>query len=284
MMKVGGLKMRYQRLLVLFALLATGGRAQWLNYPTLGTPRTKDGKPNLSAKTRRLAGKPDLSGVWQVEPPPKGEIQRMLGVDLTVGLVPGDPVDTFSKYFFNILADFKPEEAPLRPEATAIMRSRPKNTETPDQRCLPLGVPRAELIAFPFKIVQTPGLIVVMYEDNTRRQIYTDGRKLPDDPNPTWLGYSVGHWEGETLVVDSAGFNDKFWIDSAGHPTSESLHSEERFRRRDFGHMDLQITIHDPKMYTKPFTFKVTQLLLPDSDIFEYFCPENEKDRAHMSR
>jgi hypothetical protein len=277
--------MRYQRLLVLFALLATGARAQWLNYPTPGTPRTKDGKPNLSAKTPRLAGRPDLSGVWQVEPEAKGEIERMLGKDLTVGLVPGDPVDTFSKYFFNILADFKPEEAPLRPEATAIMRNRRKNAETPDQRCLPLGVPRAELISFPFKIVQTPGLIVMMYEqDNTRRQIYTDGRKLPADPNPTWLGYSVGHWEGETLVVDSAGFNDQIWIDSSGHPTSESLRIQERFRRRDFGHMDLQVTIDDPKMYTKPFTFKVTQLLLPDSDIFEYFCDENEKDRAHMSR
>jgi hypothetical protein len=285
MMEVGGLKMRYQRLLVLFALLATGARAQWLNYPTPGTPRTKDGKANLSAKTPRLAGKPDLSGVWQVEPAAKGEIQRMLGRDLTVGLVPGDPIDTFSKYFFNILADFKPEESPLRPEAAAIMRNRPKNAETPDQRCLPLGVPRAELISFPFKIVQTPGLIVMMYEqDYTRRQIYTDGRKLPDDPNPTWLGYSVGHWEGETLVVDSAGFNDQVWIDSAGHPTSEALHIQERFHRRDFGHMDLQITIDDPKMYTKPFTFKVTQLLLPDSDIFEYICGENEKDRAHMSR
>jgi hypothetical protein len=277
--------MRYQRLLVLFALLATGARAQWLNYPTPGTPRTKDGKPNLSAKTPRLAGRPDLSGVWQVEAEAKGEIERMLGRDLTVGLVPGDPVDTFSKYFFNILADFKPEEAPLRPEAAAIMRNRRQNAETPDQRCLPLGVPRAELISFPFKIVQTPGLIVMMYEqDNTRRQIYTDGRKLPADPNPTWLGYSVGHWEGETLVVESAGFNDQVWIDSAGHPTSESLHIQERFRRRDFGHMDLQVTIDDPKMYTKPFTFKVTQLLLPDSDIFEYFCDENEKDRAHMSR
>jgi hypothetical protein len=277
--------MRYLPLFVLFAFLATGARAQWLNYPTPGTPRTKDGKPNLSAKTPRLAGKPDLSGVWQVEPAAKGEIERMLGKDLTVGLVPGDPVDTFSKYFFNILADFKPEEAPLRPEATAIMRNRPKNAETPDQRCLPLGVPRAELISFPFKMVQTPGLIVMMYEqDNTRRQIYTDGRKLPADPNPTWLGYSVGHWEGETLVVDSSGFNDQVWIDSTGHPTSESLHIQERFRRRDFGHMDLQITVDDPKMYTKPFTFKVTQLLLPDSDIFEYFCDENEKDRAHMSR
>ena len=277
--------MRCRRLFVLFALVAAGAWAQWLNYPTPGTPRTKDGKPNLSAKAPRLAGKPDLSGVWQVEPEAKGEIERMLGGALKIGLVPGDEIDTFSKYFFNILADFKPEEAPLRPEAIAIMRNRPQNAETPDQRCLPLGVPRAELISFPFKIVQTPGLIVMMYEpDNTHRQIYTDGRKLPADPNPTWLGYSVGHWEGDTLVVDSAGFSDKVWIDAAGHPVSESLHVQERFLRRDFGHMDLQITIDDPKMYTKPFTFQVTELLLPDSDILEYFCAENEKDRVHINR
>jgi hypothetical protein len=150
---------------------------------------------------------------------------------------------------------------------------------------LPFGVPRAELIGFPFKIVQTPGLTIMMFEnDNTRRQIYTDGRKLPDNPSPAWLGYSVGHWEGETLVVDSAGFNDRIWIDAAGHPVSESLHVQERFLRRDFGHMDLRITVDDPKMFTKPVTFKVNLLLLPDSDILESFCAENEKDRPHMRR
>jgi hypothetical protein len=267
-----------------FCALCATVSAQWLNYPTPGTPRTKDSKPNLSAKAPRLAGKPDLSGVWQVEPAAKGEIERMLGRDVTaVNNVPGDDITTFSKYFVDILADFKPQEAPLRPEATAIMQNRPKSAETSSIRCLPLGIPHAELLATPFKIVQTPGLIVMMYEtDNTHRQIYTDGRKLPDDPNPAWLGYSVGHWEGETLVVDSAGFNDKFFIDIFRHPTSESLRIQERFRRLDFGHMDLQITIDDPKMYTKPITFKVTQLLLPDSDIFEYFCAENEKDRSHM--
>ena len=275
-----------KKVILLFFGAVLAADAQWLNYPTPGTPRTKDGKPNLSAKTPRLAGKPDLSGVWQVEPEVKGEIERMLGKDaIAVDVVPGDDITTFSRYFYNILADFKPEEAPLRPEATAIMRNRPKDTESPSIRCLPSGVPRAELIGFPFKIVQTVGLIVMMFEnDNTRRQIYTDGRKLPDNPNPAWLGYSVGHWEGETLVVDSAGFNDRIWIDAAGHPVSESLRIQERFLRRDFGHMDLQITVDDPKMYTKPFTFKVTQLLLPDSDILENFCAENEKDRPHMRR
>jgi hypothetical protein len=263
------------------AVLAVHG--QWLNYPAPGTPRTKDGKPDLFARTPRLAGKPDLSGVWQVEPPAKGEIQRMLGGDLLDLLVPGDDITTFSRYFFNILADFKPEESPLRPEAAEIMRNRQKNRQTPDERCLPVGVPRAELMGFPFKIVQTPGLIVMLFEgDNSRRQIYTDGRKLPVDPNPAWMGYSVGHWEGDTLVVDSAGFTDKVWIDTFAHPVSESLRIQERFHRRDYGHMDLEITITDPKMYTKPISFKVTELFLPDSDILEYFCTENEKDRAHM--
>ena len=155
----------------------------------------------------------------------------------------------------------------------------------PTERCLPEGVPRADLISFPFKIVQTPQQLVLMYEiDNTRRQIYTDGRKLPMDPSPAWLGYSVGRWEGETLVVDTAGFNDQVLIDGGGHPHSEQLRIQERFHRIDFGHMDLQITIDDPKMYTKPLTFKVTQLLLPDTDILESFCAENERDRAHMSR
>ena len=277
---------RLPRLSLLLPVTLLAAHAQWLNQPTPGTPRTKDGKPNLVAKAPRLAGKPDLSGVWQVEAPAKGEVERLIGRDnLAVGLVPGDDLNAFSRYFYNILADFKPEESPMRPEAAEIMRNRRKGMETPDERCLPLGVPRGELIGFPFKIVQTPGLIVILYEaDNTRRQIYMDGRKLPVDPNPVWLGYSVGRWEGDTLVADSAGFSDKVWLDVIGHPASESLRVQERFHRRDFGHMDLQITVTDPKMYTKPITINVVQLLLPDSDIFEYFCTENEKDRGHIIR
>ena len=123
----------------------------------------------------------------------------------------------------------------------------------------------------------------MMYEaDNSRRQIYTDGRKLPVDPNPSWMGYSIGRWEGDVLVVDSMGFTDQVWIDALGHPVSEALRIQERFARRDFGYIDLEVTITDPKMYTRPITFKVTELLVPDSDILEYLCNENEKDRAHM--
>ena len=133
------------------------------------------------------------------------------------------------------------------------------------------------------KFVQTPGLIVIMLElDSAVRQIYTDGRTHPVDPNPSWLGYSVGKWEGDTLVVNTVGFNDKTWLDATGHPHSEAMRLVERYRRRDFGHLDLEITIDDPVMYTKSFTIKVTHLLQADSDILEYFCNENEKDRVHM--
>ncbi|MBZ5631616.1 MAG: hypothetical protein LAO55_00690 [Acidobacteriia bacterium] len=136
---------------------------------------------------------------------------------------------------------------------------------------------------FPTKIVQTPGLIVMLLEgDGTSRQVYTDGRKFPGDPQPLWMGYSVGRWEGDTLVVETRGINDKTWLDALGHPHSEDMRVTERFHRRDFGHMDVQITIDDPKTYTKPFSVKVTHRLLPDTDILEWYCAENEKDRKHL--
>jgi hypothetical protein len=134
-------------------------------------------------------------------------------------------------------------------------------------------------------MIQTPQVIAVLYEaDNTYRQIYLDGRPLPVDPQPTWGGYSVGRWEGETLVVDVAGFNDRGWLDSQGHPHSEALRLQERFHRRDIGHMDLTVTIDDPKMYTRPFTVKVSERLLPDSDVLETVCNENERDRVHLDK
>ena len=151
---------------------------------------------------------------------------------------------------------------------------------------LPVGIPMAGFVSEPNKIVQSPGLIVVIYEsDGTYRQIYTDGRELPKEVvQPSWLGYSVGKWERDTLVVETAGFNDKTRLDAMGHPHSEALRIVERYRRRDFGHMDVEMTFDDPQMYTKPFTIKFTQDLLADSDIFEHFCNENEKDRAHMGQ
>jgi hypothetical protein len=263
--------------------------AQWLAYRDPKTPRTKDGKPNLSAPAPRASnGRPDLSGVWQTEPSPPDEMTRLFP-DLGDIVLLGDDPRTFSKYFLNILADFKPEEAPIRPEAAALSEPRIKNLgkDSPTSHCLPLGITQAEGIGdpFPYKIVQTPGLIMVLYEgDGMHRQIYTDGRKHTRDPEPSWLGYSVGRWEADTLVVDTVGFNDKSWLDASGHPHSEALHLTERFHRLDFGHMNLQITVEDPKMYTRPFTIKYAQRLLPDTDILESVCAENEKDRTHLDR
>jgi len=254
---------RARSVCILVALSAASTHAQWLNYPTPGTPRTKDGKPNLAAPAPRASnGKPDLSGVWQVEPTPIEELTRLFG-NVRAFDVPGDGALTLNKYIRNILVDFKPEETLLRPEFADLLRQR-RGTSTPLLRCLPIGVPADDMPPGPFN-----------------RQIYTDGRKPPADPEPLWLGYSTGKWEADMLVIDTVGFNDKGWLDAIGHPHSEALHVVERFHRRDFGHMDVEATIDDPKMYTKPFSIKFTEHLLPDSDILENFCNENERDQSH---
>ena len=268
-------------------LIAAGvlcAQAQWLNYPAPGSPRTKDGKANLSAKAPRASnGKPDLSGVWLTEFAPPGN--NGFGASLDYAVVLGDDPRMFSKYLLNILADFKPEDSPMRPEAAEIFRKRIP-LDSPVAQCMPQSIPKADIHSYaPFKLIQTPGVIAILYEiDGTFRQIYTDGRKLPVDPQPSWGGYSVGRWEGDTLVVDAAGFNDKSWLDVAGHPHSEALRVTERFHRRDFGHMDLEATVDDPKMYTKPFSIKVTEILQADSDVLENVCLENEKDLTHLPK
>ena len=269
--------------LVIVLAGAASVRGQWLNYPAAGTPRTPDGKANLAGPVPHAAnGMPDLGGVWQVEATAAAELTRLFGPALTGLSVPGDEGAAFSKYLVNILVDFKPEETPLRQEFAEVLRQR-RGIDTTLSRCLPIGVPADDLLPGPFKIIQTPGVIVVRNEyENTVRQIYTDGRKAPADPEPLWLGYSVGKWEADTLIVDTLGFNDKTWLDGMGHPHSEALHVMERFHRRDFGHMDVQVTVDDPKVYTKPFSIQFTERLIPDSDIIEYFCNENEKDQSHL--
>lgn len=262
------------------AMLSANG--QWLNYPTPGTPLTRDGKPDLSAKTPRAPnGKPDLSGVWMIKPPPDGENERIFGSGASKQ-AEGDDPRTFSKYFINFLVDFKPGEEPILPEAAALTLKRRETMDSPSSHCLPHGVPAIELIAYPFKIFQTPQGIAIYYEEGVFRQIHTDGRNLPVNPFPSWMGYSIGKWEGDTMVIDTAGFNDKGWMDSGGHPRSEALHVQERFHRRDFGHMDVQAKIDDPQVLTRPVTIKFTELLIPNSDILENFCVEGERDRAYM--
>jgi len=281
--------MSQRRLIVFCAFLSTGVHAQWLNFATPGTPRTRDGKPNLTAPAPRTAdGKPDLSGVWMHEITSVDEVKRLFGARFDDAIKVnglGMEIGTQHKYSRDILLDFRPGESPLRPEAAEIMRRNVAN-RNPAEVCVGVnGFPLAGLLSEPIKIVQSLRLTMVLYEvGNLHRQIFTDGRTLPKEFDlPAFLGYSVGHWERDTFVVETAGFNDKTPLDGFGHPHSEALRITERFRRRDFGHLDMEITFDDPQMYTKPFTVKIPHDLLADSDIFEMFC-ENEKDRVHLQK
>jgi hypothetical protein len=221
-----------------------------------------DGTPDLDAPApKTFDGKPDLSGIWR-----------------------SDPVEDGFAYARNIAADLRPEE--IQPWAAAVAAQRAENlqADAPWARCLPAGMPLDETTSISYRIVQTQGLVLIFHEefDTTPRQIYTDDRELPKDPNPTWMGYSVGTWDGDTLVVETSGFNDKTWLDQLGHPHSEGLRLTERFRRLDFGHMTLQITVDDPKAFTRPFTLIRHPKLLADYTMLESFCNENERDSRHM--
>jgi hypothetical protein len=281
--------MPLRKMVVLIAVLSAGANAQWLNFPTPGTPRTADGKPNLSAPVpRALDGKPDLSGVWMHETTSVAEVRRLFGDRFDDGIAlapPGMEIGTQHKYAFDILLDYKPEEAMLRPEGAEILRRRAAESNPADVCTGVMGFPLAGLLSEPIKIVQAHRLTLILYEaENLRRQIYTDGRALPKEVNlPAYLGYSAGHWERDTLVVETAGFNDKTSLDAAGHPHSEALHHPERIRRRDFGHLDIEMTFDDPRIYTRPFTIKIPHKLMADADLFEDFC-DNEKDRAHLGK
>jgi hypothetical protein len=279
--------MRRCWLIVLLVFMGTSANAQWLNFVHPGTPRTSDGKPNLAAPTPRTAdGKPDLSGVWMHEQTSVAEMKRLFGPLAEEAIkvdVPGMEIGTQNKYAVNILLDFKPNETPMRPEAAAILRQRAAEAD-PSNVCANVpGFPLAGLLSEPIKIVQAPRMTIVLYEAGSlHRQIYSDGRTLPKEFNfPAFHGYSVGRWEGDVFVVETAGFNDKTAFDLIGHPHSEALRVTERFRRRDFGHLDWEMTFDDPQLYTKPFTITVPHTLMADADIFEMFC-ENEKDRVHL--
>lgn len=259
--------------------------AQWLNQPDPRTPRTKDGKPNLSAPAPRVHGKPDLSGVWQAESTPREILAHMFppGVGLLPGGENGLGEDDPQKYFLDFLADYKPNEEPLTPAAAAELQRRMQSDRKPPTLCVPLSLPVSDLLPEPFKIVQTPGLTLILHEtDSVFRQIYTDGRTVPADPIPGYLGYSVGRWEGDWFVVDATGFNDKSDLDAMGHPHSDAMRTTERFHRRDFGHIEEELTIVDPKTFTKPVTVRFNLRLLPDTDVMESFCTEGEQDQAHL--
>ena len=233
------------------------GTAQWLNYPAPGVPRASDGKVNLTAAVQRMPdGKPDLSGVWS---PDSLRYLTYLGAD-------GTPM-------------------PMRPWANALLlhRQATNGKEDPDANCTLPGVPRIDSVPNPFKILQSPDEVVILYEAfSTFRQVFMDGRALPEDPQPAWMGYSIGKWDGDTLVIDTAGFNDRTWLDNAGTPHSEALHVTERYHRRDIGHLDIQITVDDPKTFLHPFTITEHEHLLPDTGLLEFICSENNKDLKHL--
>jgi hypothetical protein len=247
------------RIAVLFVAMGAAATAQWLNFPTPGLPRTADGKPNLAAPApRAMDGKPDLSGLWMLNAGP-GRVA-------------------------NIAADLK--SADVQPWADELYKQRLGNLGKDDPwtaQCLPAG-PREILKGGdgPARIIQTPALLVILYDDLTYRQIFLDGRSLPKDPNPSWMGYSIGHWDGDALVVESTGFNERSWLDMGGHPHTESLRTIERFRRTSFGHIDLQVTFDDSKAYKKPWTISFGVSLAPDTEMLEFVCAENEKDRVHL--
>jgi hypothetical protein len=261
--------------------------AQWLNYKTPGIPRTPDGKPKLDAPApRALDGRPDLSGVWMHDLTPLSEMRRLYGPlvdDAIKNELPGMEIRNVHKYVINLLADFSPNDSPARPETAKAYLQRLMNPESQDlcDPVLLVGFPVAGLLAEPIKIVQAPRLTLVLYEvGNVHRQIYSDGRTLPAEFNlPAYYGYSVGRWERDTFVVDSAGFNDKTRLDF-GHPHSDQLHVVERYRRPNLGRLEVDMTFDDAKMYLRPFTIRFTYHLLADEDIFEMFS-ENEKDCAH---
>jgi hypothetical protein len=232
---------------------------QWLNYPTPGIPRTPDGKPNLSAPAPRTPdGKPDLSGIWASKGGNTGLFQ-----DLSSSGV----------------------EIPMLPWAKALYEERKANLQKghPSERCLGHGVVDFDSHQTPRRIIQTPGVIAILFESyHQYRQILMDGRPLPELGQPAYFGYSVGKWEGDTLVVDTVGVNDKGWLDMNGHPQTETTHITERFRRRNFGHIDMEITIDDPKAYSHPWTVTLAGLdYLADVDLIEAIC-ENEKDYSHL--
>ena len=256
-----------------FGLLLFPAGAQWLGYPTAGVPRTPDGKPDLKAACPRTPdGKPDLSGVWIMQTKREGNPN-----------FPG--CQAIADEFANIAASLK-GGLPYQPWAAQLVKTRAteQRVNDPMSRCRPIGPVRLHTWNGPRKLAQSPGLLILMNElDTSYRQIYTDGRPLPVDPNPSWNGYSSGKWEGDTLVVNTSGFRDGIWLDATGNPMTDAAKLTERFHRPDFGHMEIEITVDDPKAYLKPWTLKLTQVIALDTDLLDFVCADNEKDVSHLS-
>ncbi len=275
--------------------------AQWPNYPTPGVPKGPDGKPDLNGPTPRTAdGHPDLSGMWAIGGRPRpaptdGSIPGQLPLAPppappapAAGTAPGArpaPPAFNGGQFFNIGSTLK-DGLPLTPWGKEVRAQRKgeNNKDNPDAHCLPLGLMQLHLHPQPRKLIQMPKLIVILYEAQAGvRQIFMDGRPLPnDDPQPWWYGYSIGHWDGDTLVVETTGFRDDVWLDVEGSPLTNSGKMTERFRRVNYGNLEIEVTVEDPKAYTKPWTVTIRQRVMLDTDLIEFICNENEKSDAHL--
>ena len=271
--------------ILLFAA-STALFAQWPSYPTAGVPKTADGKPNLSGPAPRTAeGKPDLTGIWQNNRTVGGTVAARTSAN-----PPSTNEDLIAiarrSPFWNLGSQFK-DGLPFTPWGAELHRQRvaDNSKDNPDAHCLPMGIMQFHNHGEPRKMIQTPQVIVILYEANAgMRQIFTDGRPLPGkDADPWWYGYSTGHWEGDTLVVQTAGFRDLGWLDVEGSPLTDAGKVTERFRRPDFGHLEIEVTIDDPKAYTKPWTVTVHQHVLLDTEIIEFVCQENEQDSPHLT-
>jgi hypothetical protein len=258
---------------IVLAIIPSALFAQWLDYPTAGVPRTPDGKPNLAAPTPKTAdGKPDISGMW-----------GWVNIGPQCGAHCNDT--QISREFINIAASLK-DPVPYQQWAADLVKKRSSEQGLdPNVHCMPRGAPRIWTDDYYKRIFQVPGRVIILTERNMQyRQIFTDGRPLPKDPNPTWNGYSVGHWEGDTLVVETIGFRDDLWLDAAGKPLTEQAKVTEKIRRPNYGNLEVEITINDPKAYKAPWTVKVNQPLILDSELIDYYCLENERDSTHMRK
>jgi len=267
------MRLRLARPALIFGFLVGPLAGQWINYPSARVPRTPDGKPDLlAARPRTADGKPDLTGLWVMQTKRQGNPE-----------FPG--CEAVSDEFINIGAGLK-AGLPYQAWAADLVKTRrsEQRVNDPMSRCAPIGPVRLHTWNGPRKLVQAPGLLIIMNElDTTYRQIFTDGRPLPADPNPSWNGYSSGRWEGDTLVVETSGFRDGMWLDATGNPLTGAAKITERFRRIDFGHLEIELTVDDPKAYTKPWTVKLNQVIALDTDLLDFVCADNEKDVSHLS-
>ena len=269
--------MRIASIILLACLMPAALLAQWPPYLRADVPRTADGKADLNAPAPRLAnGKPDFTGTWESRGGPSGR----LGGPFLQSLTPdAPPVATFVDAGRNMKGGlpYTPWAAELRKQRMARF-----SQDNPDAQCLPMGFLQTHTHSQPRRIVQTKDDVIIMYEANQGlRQIFTDGRTLPEDPNPQWEGYSVGRWDGDTLVVESLGFRDEGWLDVNGSPFTSGLRLTERYRRVNYGRMEIDLTINDPKAYTQPFTLRVNWRLEPDQQLIEFICHENNLSKEH---